>query len=69
MVDLPDPDRPVNQMHRGCLVLQGAARRLVQLQRLPVDVAGAAQGKVDHARAHGLEGELVDQDEAAQRAC
>jgi hypothetical protein len=57
MVDLPEPDSPVNQMHSGCLVLDRGARGLVHLQRLPVDIAGAAQREIEHAGADGLEAE------------
>ena len=63
MVDLPEPDRPVNQRHRGYLMLLIGAGCLVEFQCLPMDIAGPPQGEVDHARTHGLEAQLVDQDE------
>ena len=65
IVDLPAPDRPVNQSDARPLALERRARRLVDVERLPVDVGGAPQREADHARADGLVGEPVDQDEAA----
>ena len=46
----------------------GGARRLVHVERLPVDVGGAAQREVDEPHADRVVGEAVDDDEAAEIA-
>ena len=51
MVDLPAPDRPVNQSTSGFWPFSAARASLVDVERLPVDVLRAAQGEVDHAGA------------------
>ena len=66
MVDLPAPERPVNHSTHGLLALErGARARLVDVERLPVDVLRAAQREVEQAGADGGVGQPVDQDEAA----
>jgi hypothetical protein len=52
MVDLPAPERPVNQSTPAAGPWRGA-RRLVDVERLPVDVLRAAQREVDHPGADG----------------
>ena len=68
MVDLPEPDRPVNHSTRRLLPGLAGARRLVHVERLPMDVGGAAQREVDEAHADRVVGEAVDDDEAAEVA-
>ena len=68
MVDLPEPDRPVNQRQRGCWPLIAARAALSTSSVLPVDVGGAAQGEIQHAGGDRGVALAVDQDEAAQRA-
>ena len=68
MVDLPDPDRPVNQQHKGFLALCHSALGLVHIQRLPVDVLASPQGKLDHANTGGSVGFGVNQDEGSSCA-
>jgi len=53
----PDHCRPLVFLHRAC--------GLVHVKVLQVDVVGAAQRKVQHASAHGVVAQAVDQDEAA----
>ena len=65
MVDLPEPDRPVNHRIAGFWCLSAARSALPIKQRLPVDVGAAAQPERDHAGADGLVGEAVDEDEGA----
>ena len=65
MVDLPEPDRPVNHSTAGFWPFMRGAGRLVHVQRLPMDIGGAAQAEIDHAGADRGVGEAVDQDEAA----
>ena len=50
MVDLPEPERPVNHRTRAS---GPSARRaaLTDVERLPVDIGRAAQAELDHARA------------------
>ncbi len=43
-------------------------RRTIDLDRLPVDILRAPQREMQHARADGAVGDLVDQDEAAKVA-
>ena len=50
MVDLPAPLNPVNHRSRGLLVLLLRVRVAVDVDRLPVNVARAPQGEVQHAR-------------------
>ena len=50
------------------LALQLRARLFVHVQRLPMDIGGAPEAEIDHARAHRGIGEAVDQDEAAHVA-
>ena len=65
MVDLPEPDRPVNHSTAGFWPFMAGARLLVHVQRLPMHIGRAAQAEIDHARADRGVGEAVDQDEAA----
>ena len=51
MVDLPAPERPVNQSIAGCWRLTCGARVAVDIERLPVDVVRAPQREMDHPRA------------------
>ena len=51
--------------HAGRWPLSRGVRRLVDVERLPVDVLRAAQREVEHPGADRLVGEPVDQDEAA----
>ncbi len=51
--------------HSRFLALHVGAARLVHIHGVSVDVAGPAQGELDHAGAHRLVGEAVDQDEGA----
>ena len=46
MVDLPAPDRPVNHSTHGFWPFSARARRLVDVERLPVDVLRAPQREV-----------------------
>ena len=65
MVDLPEPERPVNQSTRGLLVLQPARARRGR-RRAPANGCwGAPEREADHAGGDGRVGEAVDQDEAA----
>ena len=68
IVDLPEPDRPVNHTQRGAWPLSARARGLVDVEVLPVDVAGAAQREVERAGGDGRVALAVDQDEAAELA-
>ena len=65
MVDLPEPDSPVNQSTQGCCPFSLDRAPLVDGERLPLDVGGAPQAELDHARSDRGMGEAVDQDEAA----
>ena len=51
--------------HHRLLALHRGAGLLVHVQRLPMDIGGAAQAEIDHAGAHRGIGETVDQDKAA----
>ena len=68
MVDLPEPDRPVNHSTAGFWPFGLGARILVHVERLPMDVGRAPQTEIDHAGADRRIGEAVDQDEAARVA-
>ncbi len=48
MVDLPEPDRPVNQSTQGFWPFSAARAALVDVERLPVDVGarGAARSAI-----------------------
>ena len=65
IVDLPAPDRPVNQRMAGFCCFERRALGLADQQRLPVDVGAAPQPEGDHAGADGVVGEPVDDDERA----
>ena len=65
IVDLPAPDRPVNQTMAGFCLFSAARSRLADEERLPVDVGAAPQPEGDHAGADGMIGEAVDDDEGA----
>jgi hypothetical protein len=54
--------------HAGLVPAELGAGVLVDLHRLPVDVVRPTQGVADHAGAHGVVGEPVDDDEAAHVA-
>jgi hypothetical protein len=68
MVDLPEPESPVNHSTRGFWFLSAACASRLMSSRLPMDILRAPQREVQHARRHGAVGDLVDQDEPAQRA-
>ena len=68
MVDLPAPDRPVNHSTAGFWPFMRGVRLAADVEMLPVDVVRAAQREVEHARGDRRVGQLVDQDEAAERA-
>ena len=68
MVDLPEPERPVNHRMVGFWPALAARERLVHVERLPMDVGGAAQGEIDQPHADRVVGEAVDDDEAAEMA-
>ena len=53
MVDLPEPDRPVNHSTAGFWPFSSARALLVHVERLPMHVGGAAQAEIDHAGADG----------------
>ena len=66
MVDLPEPDRPVNQSIAGFWPFSAARAGLLDRGRLPMDVGGAAQRRSAIMPApHGRVGVAVDQDEGA----
>ena len=67
MVDLPAPDRPVNHSTAGFWFFSAACASRRDVERLPMDVLRAAQREVQHARRDRGVGQLVDQDEAAER--
>ena len=50
MVDLPEPERPVNQSTAGFWCFSRARARAVDVERLPVDVGGAAEREVGSCR-------------------
>ena len=54
--------------HARLLALDAGPRRLVHVERLPVDVLRAAQREMHQPGAHGRVGQAVDQDEAARIA-
>ncbi|EEF93550.1 hypothetical protein CATMIT_01818, partial [Catenibacterium mitsuokai DSM 15897] len=61
--------RQAGEPHAARLLPLGlGARGLVDVDRLPVDVLGAAQGEVERAGGDGGVGLAVDQDEAAELA-
>ena len=68
MVDLPAPRQAGEPQHRRLLALQPGVGFAADVERLPMDVLRPPKGEVQHARGDGGVGELVDQDEAAQRA-
>ena len=65
IVDLPEPESPVNQSHAGLLPLLGRTGLLVDVGRLPVNVVGPPQGEVQQAGADRIVRQAVDQDETA----
>ena len=68
MVDLPAPERPVNHSTAGFWPFRRGMRLAADVEVLAMDVLRAAQREMEHARGDGGVGELVDQDEAAERA-
>ena len=68
IVDLPAPDRPVNQTMAGFCLLSAARCGLADQERLPVDIGAAPQPEGDHAGADRMIGEAVDDDERAGAA-
>jgi hypothetical protein len=66
IVDLPAPERPVNQSTLRTLALLRRLGLARDVDGLPVDVGGAAQGEVQKAGGDGGVADLVDQDEAAE---
>ena len=50
IVDLPEPERPVNHSTHGLLVLEPRAVDLGDVQRLQVDIGGAAQAEMRSCR-------------------
>ena len=67
MVDLPAPRQAGQPDDRRLLALLRRMRLAADVDMLPVDVLRAAQREVDHAGGDRRVGQLVDQDEAAER--
>ena len=59
--------QPGEPKHSRLLMLQRGMGGAGDVQRLPVDVLRAAQAEVQHPGANGAVGQLVDQDDPAQR--
>jgi hypothetical protein len=68
MVDLPAPERPVNHSTRGFWPFMARAPSLSTSSACQWMFCAAAQGEVQHARAHRAVGDPVDEDEAAEVA-
>ena len=67
MVDLPAPDRPVNHSTAGFWPLMRGVGLAADVEMLAMDVERAPKREMQHsARDRGV-GQLVDQDEAAER--
>ena len=67
MVDLPAPDRPVNHSTAGFWPLSAGVGLAADVQMLAMDVERAAKREVEHPAADRRVGQLVDQDEPAER--
>ena len=65
MVDLPEPESPVNHSTQGSWPLRLGAGLRVHVERLPMDVGRAPETELDHAGADRRIGEAVDDDETA----
>ena len=65
MVDLPEPDRPVNHSTTGLWPFSVSRSARLISSGLRVDVGRAAQAELDHAGADRGVGVAVDQDEGA----
>ena len=65
MVDLPEPDRPVNQRTAGFWLFSSARACLLTSSACQWMLAARRSGEVDHAGADRGIGEAVDQDESA----
>ena len=50
-VDLPEPDRPVNQTIAGCWPFMRGANVSVHVEGLPAEVLGTPEAEVDDTRA------------------
>ena len=68
MVDLPAPRQAGEPQHRRLLALQPGMGLAADVERLPMDILRPPQREVQHARRDRRIAELVDQDEAAERA-
>ncbi len=62
---LAGPGEPREPEHAGRWRFIADARRLVDVERLPVDVLGAAQGEAQHPGADRVVGDAIDEDEPA----
>ena len=60
--------KPGEPQHSGLLVLEARMHGAINIDSLPMHVLRAAQREVEHARSDGAVGQLVDQDEATERA-
>ena len=67
MVDLPAPDRPVNHSTAGFWPFSVGVRLAADVEVLAVDVERPAQREMEHPACDRRIGQLVDQDEAAER--
>src|SRR5690606_3705509 len=65
---LAGPGQAGEPQHQRLLALQGGAFGAADVERLPLDVGGPAQGEADQAGAGRLIGLAVDQDQAAEVA-
>ena len=68
MVDLPAPRQAGEPQHRRLLALERGMRFAADVEVLAVDVERAAQREVEHPAGDRGVGQLVDQDEPAERA-
>ena len=68
MVDLPEPDRPVNHSTAGFWPLSSARACLFTSSACQWTLVARLQAEIDHAGADRGVGEAVDQDEAARVA-
>ena len=67
MVDLPAPERPVNHSTAGFWPFRCGMGLAADVEVLAMDVQRAAQREMQHAAGDRRVGELVDQDEPAER--
>ena len=68
MVDLPEPERPVNQTIAAFWCLMRARAALSTDRDVAVHVGGTSQPEVDHPRGGRLIGGAIDQDEGTGAA-